>query len=481
MDMNRILVASAMFAGCVPAPVTGQHTAALAASANVRDYGAVGDGVTDDRAAIQATLTAAAPGVIVYVPNGVYLVGKGGGAWCLTVQAGVTLRGESRDGAVLLQAPGIAGSVRLLEVDSPSVTITTLTLDGDRALQTADEHRAGAFVTAADVTVRDVTARAFSGDGLYFYGGSDRFVVDNVLSIGHGRNGMTVGGVSAGGRVINSQFFDSHAQQFDSEPGAVAVISDLTISGSTFDGRGSSTDYAVTVSGGASTARAHDWLIRDNVINGGLHTVWADRIVIRHNIGTNQTGRPHVSLYRTGFDNVIEDNDLTTTGTGDMVNLTATGEGGPMRSMVRRNRLHGGIMGVHAEGGVSVEVTDNDIAGPGVLSGGSGVYLRATDPTRPFAYAVVRRNRVSNFGRIGMAIDGNGAAQLAYLDVTDNVFFDSSGTMLGAMALNYDGTNAARDVVINGNVLLGGCVTKLVGPPPAGALTTGMGQRWQVP
>lgn len=481
MDMNRILVALSILASCVPAPVTSRHTAAIM-SASVRDFGAIGDGVADDRAAIQAALTVATSGAVVYLPNGVYLVGKGGGAWCLTVPDGVTLRGESRDGAVLLQAPGIAGSVRLLEVDSPSVTITTLTLDGNRALQTADEHRSGVFVTAADVTVRDVTARAFTGDGLYFYGGSDRFVVDNVLSIGHGRNGMTVGGVSAGGRVVNSQFFDSHAQQFDSEPGAAAVIGDLTISGSTFDGRGFSTDYAVTVSGGSSTARAHDWLIRDDVINGGLHAVWADRIVVRHNAGTNPTGHPHISLYRTGYDNVIEDNDFTSTAPNVLgtVNLTATGEGGPMRTVVRRNRLVSDIFALRADGGVSLEVSDNDLVGPGIATPGAGVYLRATDPARPLAYAVFRRNRISNFGSVGIKVEGNGAAAVSMLDIGDNVFSDSSGTMLGAMKLN-DGTNAARDVVVSGNVLLGGCVTRLVGLPPAGALTAGMGQRWQVP
>ena len=54
-----------------PAPLPSTITPMF----SVKDYGAKGDGVTNDEAAILATV-AAANGAIVYFPDGSYLVGK---------------------------------------------------------------------------------------------------------------------------------------------------------------------------------------------------------------------------------------------------------------------------------------------------------------------------------------------------------------------------------------------------------------------
>lgn len=160
--------------------------------------------------------------------------------------------------------------------------------------------------------------------------------------------------------------------------------------------------------------------------------------------------------------------------------MTATAEGGPERAVIRRNHLSGmATFAVRAEGGVSLEISDNDMIGPGRASPGAGIYLRATIPTRPLAYAVIRRNRIRNFGSVAVMVQGNGAAQLSVLDLSDNILIDDAGTMLGAFSLN-DGTGAAVDVRESGNVMLGGCTNKIVGLPPAGTPADWAGQRWLV-
>ena len=48
---------------------------------DVRLYGAAGDGVTDDTAAIQAAISKAGTGGTVFFPEGIYIVGAGGSAF----------------------------------------------------------------------------------------------------------------------------------------------------------------------------------------------------------------------------------------------------------------------------------------------------------------------------------------------------------------------------------------------------------------
>lgn len=126
---------------------------------NVRDFGAVGDGETDDTAAFQQALEQAAAdgGNRVLVPTGTYVISD-----TLDVAANVTFAGVNR-GASKLRRPDDAHEVliRLEGADNAVVRDLDLKVRG----YTPGESRAAALVIeggSQDVVIENVSAEGFS-------------------------------------------------------------------------------------------------------------------------------------------------------------------------------------------------------------------------------------------------------------------------------------------------------------------------------
>jgi hypothetical protein len=103
--------AAAMAVGSCAAAAGGDRNVVFPKDAgivNVREYGAKGDGVTDDTAAIRRALDSKATGkynhVTVYLPNGTYLVSD-----TLQWRLQKKLQGQSRSGTVIRLKDGAAG------------------------------------------------------------------------------------------------------------------------------------------------------------------------------------------------------------------------------------------------------------------------------------------------------------------------------------------------------------------------------------
>lgn len=113
---------------------------------NVKDYGAKGDGTTDDTAAIQSAINAAAAGAVIYFPP------TGSGSWykitnTLTVTTpNLTFRGNPRDAYTVSIRCAVASKV-MISVKAASFVFQYLGLIGDSSAT----NGAGATVTGIEI------------------------------------------------------------------------------------------------------------------------------------------------------------------------------------------------------------------------------------------------------------------------------------------------------------------------------------------
>ncbi len=176
------------------------------ATFNVRDFGAKGDGVTNDQAAIQAAINAAfqAGGGVVEVPGGVYMIGVGGpseGDGPIELLSNVTLQGAGMGVTVLKLMDNVTQNINGF-VRTPAdevvqnVQLLDLTLDGNRA---ANTFKANAFLcgvapgnplASEDITISGVEARNFTGYGFDPHERTVRLTIENSVAHHNGLDGF---------------------------------------------------------------------------------------------------------------------------------------------------------------------------------------------------------------------------------------------------------------------------------------------------
>jgi hypothetical protein len=161
------------------------HAALPSADAlNVRETGAVGDGIHDDTAAFAAALRRS---LAIHVPAGTYLVGR------IMIPAGRTI---STDGFAtrFRQRRRMPEASRLLNVIGSNVRIGDCSVDGNIASDRGEQFH-GIFVNAteetgdiSDVVIGNVRGANLRGDVVYV-GGQDGLVARNVrVGAVHGEN-----------------------------------------------------------------------------------------------------------------------------------------------------------------------------------------------------------------------------------------------------------------------------------------------------
>lgn len=210
-------------------------------SADVRGFGARGNGVTDDTDAFQKAINSLATGGgVVLVPAGRYLIDP---LRSVRMRSRVDLRMAS--GATLIAKPNAAPRAYVLLAQNVSdVTISGGAIVGERDahLGRTGEWGHGVMIRGSSrVTVRNMTISRCWGDGISIGGlartgqagvPSRDILIDHVRCRGNRRQGLTIGR-SRRVRVVDSEFSDTHGTKpeygIDIEPDAPGTADDITI------------------------------------------------------------------------------------------------------------------------------------------------------------------------------------------------------------------------------------------------------------
>lgn len=232
-------------------------------SVSVKDFGAVGDGVADDTAAIQAALTAAAAaGITLYIPAGTYVVTSAisvntttGGA----IPAGgrrLSIRGDGKSNTVLLYTG--ASNIKILEVTG---NFNDYFLCEDFRIQRPDQ----ASEFGIGLTINNMIN--FTLRGMHFFRLDTGITMTDV-------NSVLIDDVSAGYNrlAVKAQF------------GSVSVPNAITFSNCSFN---SNIERAIELIGGVTNVFLNCRIEGNGITDAGSVTPGASAIFILTNNPVN--------------------------------------------------------------------------------------------------------------------------------------------------------------------------------------------------
>ena len=266
---------------CAPAP-----TSALVAS--VKSYGAVGNAVADDTAAIQRAVNAVAgTGGTVLVPSGVYMINAlaTSPGYGIRLGSNMTLRLEA--GAVLKAIPN-ASQMYIIVLASGITNVNIVgsgTIEGDLATHMGTGGEGGYCVQISNgssyIAIEGITTKEGWGDGFYV-DGADHVTFCNVTADHNRRQGISI---VDGDQILVKNSTLKRTTGFmssgifwsgfglDNEPNPGQTVSHVTITGCTITGNAGGGISSGVPSANAGVAFTHDIVIDGNVIsNNGSAT-----------------------------------------------------------------------------------------------------------------------------------------------------------------------------------------------------------------
>lgn len=368
---------------------------------NIRDFGAVGDDLTDDRPAIQAAIDDAVSNhkAGILIPAGTYRVSRvtvSHGAWSLDLNSvqDFMVMGEGPKSVVkLVNTTARTGDwhVFILRNNCQRVVFKDLVIDGNRSgLTQPDEQSHGIEVEAGteDLVVDRCIMRECFGDGLRLLGKSQegphvkRMRIVNCLFQKNKRSGLSIQRALAQIIVANCIFDATLSDQsIDFEPTGSGGPTDFVIQGCIINHTNKA--QAVTFTGVSGNSPLVRCKFSDNILLGGpIFSTDVKQLTIQNNIiVVNEVGagqRIPIQVQRGGDSVVITGNVLVNddSSTRAVISLSEVNHRQVTRGLVTNNlcfaRAGNGIQCLSSD---DVAIQGNMIVATDVC--GQGIFCRS--------------------------------------------------------------------------------------------------------
>jgi len=394
---------------------------------NVKDYGALGDGTTDDSTAMQAALTAGA-GKRVYLPAATYIITTG-----LTIEDGTTVHGDGYSS--ILKASGATAFNGLNNTDTTNgdddITIEDLTVDMDATTRSVT-HDASCIRIESDTSnrcdrlqIRRVRAVNSPFSGIHVKNIKHSRIEDCLIDTPL-RDGIVVYRnseyVSLVGNIVVEAGDDCIG--INSEVGATSstVCKHISVVGGVYEqASGSTQGGGITITGG------------ENITVTGAVVNFSQGAGIKVD---DSTVSATVPLRVTVTGNTLYDNGSSASGAGG-IHLT-NADSAVVTGNVIENQYQHGIQLSNSKAHVSGNRID-----AGTNTSGSGIYVGGASADG----SVIEGNSIFNVQVHGINIAANGA------HVANNLIWKCAAqNTAGTQAIKVDG--AVDDVTVIGNRMI---------------------------
>jgi parallel beta-helix repeat protein len=448
---------------------------------DVTRYGAKGDGLADDAAAITAAARALPPpGGVLYLPPGHYSVRS-----TIVLRSGVSLRGAGIGISRISQAGGSNLANLVSYPASAFVTVSDVTFDGNRAANTARNDGLLNFENSSDVVVRncefkDAVGHATVGVALRFGGDNKRILIDGNYVHDAGvagpsrADGIYVGGSSV--RVVNNLVVRASdtaivyeaVSRVDDAPSDHGVIANNVIRNTP---QGIAVDAAIAGTLGATTTVVGNTVDGVSAVNGASIFVFK---------GARGKAQAAVSIVANVIRNSTDGHGIFLDGVSEVViNGNVLSAVSPQRAkhgitVLRSNRVSivgnairgSGANGISLQGATDVTVTGNTI-GDVNLAGveGVGIDVRDQGGARSDGVVVVGNSVSGTKHKYGLQAADGATNLLAF------------GNNLAGLVRPFNRATVGR-VAFGSNMALGGSASDAIGGFEAGLSASG---EWRPP